>query len=74
LHIYVADVDTLWQKALAAGCTATMPLSDAFWGDRYGHLKDPFGFSWAVATRKEELTPQEMQERQQKAFSGGASS
>jgi uncharacterized glyoxalase superfamily protein PhnB len=70
LHVYVPDVDALWQRAIAAGCTAVMPLSDAFWGDRYGHLKDSFGFTWSVATRKEELTPEEMQERQQKAFSG----
>jgi PhnB protein len=70
-HVYVPDVDALWQKALAAGCTATMPLSDAFWGDRYGHVKDPFGFNWALATRKEELTPAEMAERQKQVFSQG---
>jgi PhnB protein len=71
LHVYIPDVDAIWAKALAAGCTATMPLSDAFWGDRYGHVRDPFGFEWALATRKEELTPEEMQERQNKAFSSG---
>jgi PhnB protein len=70
-HVYVPDVDALWKKAIAAGCTETMPLSDAFWGDRYGQVKDPFGFNWALATRKEELTPAEMAERQKRAFSGG---
>jgi PhnB protein len=70
LHMYVPDVDAVWEKAIAAGCEATMPLEDAFWGDRYGHVLDPFGFSWALATRKEELTPEEMEERQQRAFSG----
>jgi len=69
-HVYVPDVDALWQKAIAAGCNETMPLSDAFWGDRYGQVKDPFGFSWALATRKEDLTPGEMEERQKKAFAG----
>jgi PhnB protein len=69
-HVYVPDVDALWQKAIAAGCKETMPLSDAFWGDRYGQVKDPFGFSWALATRKEDLTPAEMEERQKKAFAG----
>jgi PhnB protein len=69
-HVYVPDVDALWKKAIAAGCTETMPLSDAFWGDRYGHVKDPFGFNWALATRKEELTPAEIEERQRRAFSG----
>ena len=47
-----------------------MPLGDQFWGDRYGHLHDPFGFTWAVGTHKEDLTPQEMQERAAKAFGG----
>jgi hypothetical protein len=48
-----------------------MPLADQFWGDRYGHLRDPFGFMWALATRKEELTPEEAAERQKQAFSAG---
>lgn len=69
-YLYVPDVDALWKKAIAAGCTETMPLSDAFWGDRYGQVKDPFGFNWALATRKEELTPAEIEERQKRAFSG----
>jgi PhnB protein len=71
LHVYVPDVDALWEKAVAAGCTVTMPLGDQFWGDRYGHVRDPFGFNWALATRKEELTPEEMQQRQQQVFSSG---
>jgi PhnB protein len=49
-----------------------MPLSDQFWGDRYGHLRDPFGFTWAIATRKEDLTPEELRERSAKVFSGSA--
>jgi len=73
-HIYVPDVDALWQKAVAAGCTVTMPLADQFWGDRYGHVQDPFGFNWALATRKEDLTREEREERQKKAFSGGGAS
>ena|SRR5437016_9831265 len=71
LHLYVPDADATWNQAVAAGCKITMPISDQFWGDRYGHLVDPFGINWAVATRKEELTPQEIQERQKKAFAGG---
>ena len=68
-HVYLPDVDAVWDKAIAAGCIVTMPLVDQFWGDRYGHVRDPFGFNWALATRKEELTAQEMEERQQQAFS-----
>jgi uncharacterized glyoxalase superfamily protein PhnB len=70
LHLYVPDADAVWQQALAAGCQVTMPIGDQFWGDRYGHVVDPFGVNWAIATRKEELTPQEIQQRQKQAFGG----
>ena len=43
-----------------------MPVSDQFWGDRYGQLEDPFGHRWAVATHKEDLTSEEIKERAQK--------
>ena len=68
LHLYVPDADKTFAQAVAAGCEITMPLKDQFWGDRYGHVKDPFGFTWAVATRKEDLTPEEMMKRQETAF------
>jgi PhnB protein len=42
-----AEVDAAIAKAAAAGCTVTMPAMDAFWGMRYGRLKDPFGHAWA---------------------------
>jgi PhnB protein len=68
LHIYVPDVDSLWARATAAGCQVTMPLSDQFWGDRYGQVNDPFGFSWSLATHKEDLTEAEIQDQQAKAL------
>lgn len=71
LNLYVPDADATWAKAVAAGCEVKMPLTDQFWGDRYGHVRDPFGFTWAITTHKEDLTPQEMQERAAKAFGGG---
>ena len=71
LHLYVPDADVTWVQAVAAGCEITMPIGDQFWGDRYGHLRDPFGINWAIATRKEDLTPEEVQQRQKAAFGGG---
>jgi PhnB protein len=71
LHVYLNDVDAAWNRAVAAGCEVVMPLADQFWGDRYGHVRDPFGFVWSLASRKEELTPEEIEERQAKAFAGG---
>jgi uncharacterized glyoxalase superfamily protein PhnB len=74
LHLYVPDADAVFARALSAGCEVTMPLADQFWGDRYGQLRDPFGFRWAIATRKEEPTPEEMQSRMAKLFGVAAGS
>ena len=51
LHLQVEDADAAWERATAAGCEVIMPIDDQFWGDRYGQLKDPFGFEWSVASR-----------------------
>lgn len=50
LHLYVNDVDTLFNKAVKAGAKVIMPVEDMFWGDRYGQLEDPFGHRWSLAT------------------------
>lgn len=51
LWMYVEDADALFERAVAAGATATMPVGDMFWGDRMGMLLDPFGQAWGIATR-----------------------
>ena len=48
LMIPTRDIDADYKRAIDAGCTATMPPQDMFWGDRYGQLKDPFGVTWAM--------------------------
>jgi PhnB protein len=63
LFLYTPDVDSVFNRAVAAGATVTMPLSDMFWGDRYGKLTDPFGHSWGVATHVEDVAPEEMMRR-----------
>jgi PhnB protein len=70
LHVYSKDVDADWKQVIGAGATEVMPLADQFWGDRYGQVRDPFGFVWSLATQKEDLTVEEVTERQAKAFSG----
>lgn len=49
LHLQVDDADTWFNRAVAAGATTAMPLEDMFWGDRYGQVKDPFGYRWSIA-------------------------
>lgn len=68
IHLYVEDADAVFQRALSAGAKVRQPLADAFWGDRYGQVADPFGHFWSVATHKEDLTPEEMMKRGESAF------
>jgi PhnB protein len=63
IHLYTDDVDALFQKATAAGCTAAMPVMDQFWGDRYGQVVDPFGHKWSLATHKEDVSEEEVEKR-----------
>jgi PhnB protein len=71
LFLYVKNVDTIAEKAAAAGATVVMPVQDMFWGDRYGKFKDPFGHEWQIATHKEDLTPKQMAKRAQAAMAQG---
>lgn len=56
LFIYTPDADKLFNQAVEAGCTATMPVADMFWGDRAGAISDPFGYCWMIATHTKDLT------------------
>ena len=71
LHLYVPDADAAFAQAVAAGGAVVMPVADQFWGDRYGLVKDPFGFNWGIATHIEDPTPEEIKEREAKMFGGG---
>jgi uncharacterized glyoxalase superfamily protein PhnB len=60
IHLSVEDVDGSFARAVAAGATARMPVTEMFWGARYGVLQDPFGHSWSIATQVRNLTPDEI--------------
>ena len=60
MWFYVADCDAAFKRAVDAGAKAGMPPTDMFWGDRMGHVHDPFGQKWVIATRKKDMTPDEM--------------
>ena len=63
VHYYTTDVDAAFKTITAAGAKTIMPITDMFWGDRYGAAIDPSGFMWGVATHKEDLSPEQMGER-----------
>jgi PhnB protein len=63
IMLYVEDVDTVFNRAVANGGKAQRPVEDKFYGDRMGTLEDPFGHQWHIATHKEDLTPEEIGKR-----------
>ena len=71
--MYVADVDAAFKRAVDAGASVSMELSDMFWGDRFGSVTDPFGHSWSLATHVEDVPPEEMAERAKAAMAQMAS-
>jgi PhnB protein len=68
LNICVESVDELWNRAVAAGAKVTMPLANQFWGARYGQVLDPFGFTWALFSHVEDVSPEELKRRADAAF------
>ena len=68
LHLYVEDVDATMARAEKAGATVLRAAQDQFFGDRSGMIADPFGHLWFIATRKEDVSPEEMQARFAQSF------
>ncbi|RFB75000.1 VOC family protein [Methylovirgula sp. 4M-Z18] len=71
IHLYVEDADAQTAQAVAAGAKVIMPVSDMFWGDRYGIVEDPFGHHWSIATHVRDVTPDEMQKAVQQMQESG---
>ena len=68
LHLLVADVDTVWQRALDAGAEVFRPLQDSFWGERSGQVIDPFGHRWGLAQHLRDVSPEELLRAAQEMF------
>jgi PhnB protein len=73
VFMYVEDVDAVAKQAVEAGATVTMEIADQFWGDRFGSVQDPFGHLWSIATRVEDVPPEEMAERAKAAMAAMSS-
>jgi PhnB protein len=63
VHVYVADVDAVFARALELGATVARPVEDQFYGDRLGQFVDPWGHRWSVASHVEDVTEEEMARR-----------
>jgi len=68
LLLYVEDVDAVFTKAVSAGATVSMPLNDAFWGDRAGGIIDPFGHRWMLVTHIKDMSDEELQKASTSMF------
>ena len=66
--LYVDDSDALFNRAVKEGATIQMPIENQFWGDRAGAVGDPAGYTWWIATRTEDLTHDEIQQRSAEFF------
>jgi PhnB protein len=71
LNLYVDDADATHARALAAGAPSVMPLTDEFWGDRMGGVRDTSGTCWWIATHVEDVPPAEMARRAGKPMAAG---
>jgi uncharacterized glyoxalase superfamily protein PhnB len=70
LHIYIENVDKAFEKAVAAGANVKMPVSDMFWGDRYGQLEDPFGHLWSLATHIADYSEEKIEQGAKECMKG----
>ena len=66
--LYVDDSDALFNRAVKEGAQIQMPIENQFWGDRAGAVADPAGYTWWIATRTEDLTHDEIQQRAAEFF------
>jgi PhnB protein len=63
IYVYVGDVDTVVERAVAAGAKILIPVTDQFWGDRTSRIIDPSGHVWTISTRIEETSFTEREKR-----------
>jgi PhnB protein len=68
LHVYVADVDAVFARALARGARELSPVRNEFYGDRTGQFEDPYGHRWSIASHVEDVPPEEMEKRAREAM------
>ena len=68
VYLYVDDADKTFAEAVVAGAKPLMPVMDAFWGDRWGSVVDPFGHIWSIATHKKDMSPDEIKKAGEEAF------
>jgi len=72
VHLHVDNADAMIERAVKAGATLTMAPQDAFYGERSGKVRDPFGHTWLIGHSIEAVTPEEMQRRYTALLNAGS--
>ena len=70
LHLTTDDVDAVWQRAIDGGAEVRQPLAEAFWGERYGQITDPFGHRWGLAQHIRDVSREQLERAVAELFSG----
>ena len=60
LWIFSEKAEELFKSGVAAGLEVVWPMTDQFWGDRTGTLKDKWGNKWSVGKHIKDMTEAEM--------------
>jgi PhnB protein len=58
-YLHLADVDAVWNRAVAAGAEVVRPLQDVFWGEREGQITDPYGYRWGLTQHVRDVAAEE---------------
>ncbi len=74
IHLHVDDCDALIERAIAEGATLLRAPSDAFYGERSGTVRGPYGHEWMIGHSIEQVTPEEMQRRNDELMKGDTQS
>ncbi len=68
IHLYVDDCDSMFRKMKENGAVALVEPDDMFWGERFARVRDPFGHEWGIATKIQEMTPEQIHVAAAKLF------
>jgi PhnB protein len=68
MHIHAENVDELMHRAVEAGATCIRKLTNQFYGERSGKVRDPFGHEWLLGQHIEDVSPEEQQRRYDAMF------
>jgi PhnB protein len=69
-YLYFENAEGAFKQAVDAGAQVVMPITDMFWGDRVGQVRDPFGHHWFIATHVKDMTEQEMKKGAEEVYAG----